>query len=142
MAKKPDFLFRQAGGLPYLQDGVGLEIVLITSRSSGKWIFPKGVIDPGETPESTAVKEAQEEAGVVGRITGEALGTYEQEKWGGLARIDIYPLAVESLLEEWEEQATRERLVVGFEEARQLLAPSLAEILDALLGALQTDCGG
>lgn len=131
MAKKPDFLFEQAGALPYRWDGDQVEIVLITSRSSGNWIFPKGVIDPGETPESTAVKETIEEAGVIGELTGKSLGAYKQKKWGGIAKVKVYPLLVTEMLDDWDEAEFRERQLLPLEEAKELIHDRLAKILAA-----------
>ncbi|TWT65167.1 NUDIX domain protein [Posidoniimonas polymericola] len=142
MAKKPDSFFKQAGALPYRWDGERVEIVLITSRSSGNWIFPKGVIDPGETPESTAVKETVEEAGVIGELTGDALGAYEQKKWGGVAKVKVFPLLVTELLDDWDECEIRERQLLPIKEAKELIHDRLTEILAAfeeqvLSGAIQ-----
>lgn len=131
MAKKPDFLFEQAGALPYRWDGDQVEIVLITSRSSGNWIFPKGVIDPGETPESTAVKETIEEAGVIGELTGKSLGAYKQKKWGGIAKVKVYPLLVTEMLDDWDEAEFRDRQLLPLDEAKELVASRLTKILAA-----------
>lgn len=131
MAKKPDFLFEQAGALPYRWDGDQVEIVLITSRSSGNWIFPKGVIDPGETPESTAVKETIEEAGVIGELTGKSLGAYKQKKWGGVAKVKVYPLLVTEMLDDWDEAEFRDRQLLPLDEAKELIHDRLAKILAA-----------
>ena len=42
-------------------------------KKSGTWALPKGAIDPGETPEDAAVREALEETGVHGTLV-EKLG--------------------------------------------------------------------
>ncbi|MCA9259697.1 MAG: NUDIX hydrolase [Planctomycetales bacterium] len=132
MAKKPDWLFQQAAGLPYFSDQGEVRVVLVTSRSSKKWIFPKGVIDPGETRESTAVKEAWEEAGVQGEVTGDPLGCYEQAKWGGVATIEVLPLGCWTLAPTWDEDATRERQCVSVDEARALVGEPLERIVSRL----------
>jgi 8-oxo-dGTP pyrophosphatase MutT (NUDIX family) len=49
-------VFRNAPG--------GLEIALISVGDPARWQLPKGLIDRGETPESAAVREVREEAGV------------------------------------------------------------------------------
>jgi len=42
---------------------------LVISSSTGEhWVLPKGHIDPGETPEETAIRELEEETGVTGKI--------------------------------------------------------------------------
>jgi 8-oxo-dGTP pyrophosphatase MutT (NUDIX family) len=59
----------QAGAIAVRQRGKEPEVVLVRSRRTGDWIFPKGHIEEGETADETAVRELEEEAGV----TGEAL---------------------------------------------------------------------
>lgn len=57
---------------------------MITSRNKGKWIIPKGVIEPCMTPQGSALQEAFEEAGVDGDVDEIPIGKFEVEKkWGG-----------------------------------------------------------
>jgi 8-oxo-dGTP pyrophosphatase MutT (NUDIX family) len=57
-----------AGGIVYRQR-VEPEILLVTARRSPHdWVYPKGHIEAGESPEETAVREVLEEAGVAARI--------------------------------------------------------------------------
>lgn len=53
-----------AGGVAFRSVGSQLEIVLIKTASEGRWQLPKGIIDPGETPEIAALREVREEAGI------------------------------------------------------------------------------
>ncbi|MEM1303059.1 MAG: NUDIX hydrolase, partial [Pseudomonadota bacterium] len=52
------------------------QILLISSRRTGRWIIPKGWPIDGRTPSSCALTEAWEEAGVVGKVTGGCLALY------------------------------------------------------------------
>ena len=45
-----------------------MEIALIRPRGTERWQLPKGLVDPGESPELTARREVREEAGVNGEI--------------------------------------------------------------------------
>jgi 8-oxo-dGTP pyrophosphatase MutT (NUDIX family) len=54
-----------AGGLVFWQDKL-----VILQRFNGVWLFPKGHIDPGETPEQAAVREVKEECGLSAEIIG------------------------------------------------------------------------
>ncbi len=56
-----------AGGVVYRREGGGYRLMLIRDRF-GRWSMPKGRIEPGETPEEAALREIEEETGVVGRI--------------------------------------------------------------------------
>ena len=57
-----------SGGVIYRKDGDIAEIALISVRDGRFWCLPKGLIDKGETPEVTAVREVREESGLSGRI--------------------------------------------------------------------------
>jgi 8-oxo-dGTP pyrophosphatase MutT (NUDIX family) len=70
-------ILHQAGVIAYrIRDGE-VRVLLMTSRDTGRWIIPKGNIKAGVTPCKAAEKEAYEEAGIKGTITGSIpLGTY------------------------------------------------------------------
>src|SRR6476620_2968172 len=67
---------RQAAVGP-VRDG---RVCLVTSSSGRRWVVPKGQIDPGHTPGEAALIEAWEEAGLVGALDPEPIGTYAYEK--------------------------------------------------------------
>lgn len=53
-----------AGGIVFKDNKV-----LLTKHSQNKhWSFPKGLIDPGQTPQEAAVREVREEGGVEAEI--------------------------------------------------------------------------
>ena len=70
----------QAGVIPYagVQDQVSY--LLITSRGTGKWIFPKGAVPSGVDPRHIAAAEAREEAGIIGLVEDHWLGSYRDTK--------------------------------------------------------------
>lgn len=53
--------------------------------SKGKWAFPSGFIELGETPEEAALREMEEESGVTGEIM-DLIGVFYElsEVWGDL----------------------------------------------------------
>jgi 8-oxo-dGTP diphosphatase len=53
-----------AGGVAYRKTGATIEVALISVGKDNRWQLPKGIVDPGETPEVTAVREVREEAGL------------------------------------------------------------------------------
>ncbi len=53
-----------AGGVACRTGAAGVEVALISVGPQRRWQLPKGLVDPGETPEATAVREVREEAGV------------------------------------------------------------------------------
>lgn len=99
----------QSGALPYRQGPAGIEVLIVTSRRTGRWHLPKGGIAPGLSASASAAKEAFEEAGVCGRIGPESVGAYTYRKGGRDYRVDIYLLEVEEILPDWEEAGQRRR---------------------------------
>jgi 8-oxo-dGTP pyrophosphatase MutT (NUDIX family) len=53
-----------AGGVAFRRNGADLQMVIVSVKPSLRWQLPKGIVDPGETPEATAVREVREEGGV------------------------------------------------------------------------------
>jgi len=65
--------FRQAGAIIVRTWKRELRILLVTARRNPRnWIFPKGHVEPDERLQDAAVREAREEAGVVGKVLGRA----------------------------------------------------------------------
>ncbi len=129
---------RQSGALPYAVVDGRVVFLLITSRRTGRWIFPKGDIEPGMTPWESAAEEAMEEAGVTGQIAVEPVGSYRSSAsadGSSLVDVDLYPLLVENQLDVWKEMDQRLRHWAVLPEARRLLNDSA---LSRLASKLQT----
>jgi 8-oxo-dGTP pyrophosphatase MutT (NUDIX family) len=127
-------LFRQSGVIPYRRRRDGqLEVLLITSRRSGQWIVPKGLVEPDMTEHASAAKEAREEAGVVGTVGTRAVGAFEYEKWGGVCHVSVFDLHVTSELDAWPEKGQRDRRWVDLAEAEKLVSiDDLARMIERL----------
>ncbi|MFH1269061.1 MAG: NUDIX hydrolase [Planctomycetota bacterium] len=129
----------QAAVIPYRDRGGQPEFCLITSIHRGTWGFPKGMIDPGETPEETALKEAHEEAGLHGRIIGSPLGQYEYRKWETSLLVTVYLMQVTAADDDWEEAELRDRSWFSAEQARAAVDRSeLRALLDAALDRIES----
>ncbi|MDA8432476.1 MAG: NUDIX hydrolase [Nitrospiraceae bacterium] len=57
-----------SGGVIYRKTEGVVEVALVSVRGGRFWCLPKGIVDKGETPELTAVREVREESGLSGRI--------------------------------------------------------------------------
>jgi ADP-ribose pyrophosphatase YjhB (NUDIX family) len=103
----------QYAALPYRRraDGV-IEVLLITSRETRRWIIPKGWPTPGLTPPDSAKNEAMEESGALGRIGERSIGFYHYTKLlGGVpvhCKVEVFPLEVERQLASWPEEDQRD----------------------------------
>ena len=122
MATKPAWLYRQSAVIPFLKSGETLEVVLVTSKSSGDWIIPKGVIERDMTPGESAAEEALTEAGVRGIVSEKLVSEYEYQKWGGTCHVQV--------LKTWEEKNSRDRRIVEASEAVSLVKPLLRDVLN------------
>lgn len=103
--------YKHSGVVPFrIKDGI-LEILLVKTKSKKKWITPKGKIEDNMTPQESALKEAEEEGGIKGVISGEKLGDYTLKKDNASKkdRILMFPMEVTIELEDYKEKHIRER---------------------------------
>ena len=56
------------------------QVMLVTSRETGRWIIPKGWPKKRKAPHASAALEALEEAGVVGEVGRDPIGSYSYKK--------------------------------------------------------------
>ena len=126
---------RQYAALPfrYLH---GLEILLISSRETHRWVIPKGWPMSGRKPHAVAAREALEEAGVVGRIGKTSVGSYQyikRLKNGAplLCTVEVFPMLVERQRDRWREQDQRTTQWFAAEEAATAVEePELQALID------------
>ncbi|MEO9781496.1 NUDIX domain-containing protein [Sedimentitalea sp.] len=85
-----------------------VEVLLVTSRGSGRWLPPKGSEMDGKSRRKAAEIEAREEAGVCGCMADRPIGRYA---FAGKAayRVILYPMFVETVLKRWKEGGERKR---------------------------------
>jgi 8-oxo-dGTP pyrophosphatase MutT (NUDIX family) len=129
----------QVAALPYRRRGrEGLEVMLVTSRETRRWVIPKGWSGGRLKPHAAAEREAYEEAGLVGRIGKAAIGCYAYEKRltsesSVTCTVDIFPLEVRRQLKRWPEKDQREgRWFTPEEAAKAVHEPDLADIIRRL----------
>ena len=122
MAGQPPKRLLQYAAVPYRRRNDGtIEVMLVTSRETKRWVVPKGWPIRGAKPHISAAREALEEAGVLGRPDADAIGTYHYDKRlknGTEARckVEVFPLEVKSQRKRWRERG--ERKVRWFELAK------------------------
>ncbi|MEH2249973.1 NUDIX hydrolase [Nostoc sp.] len=130
MSRKISKVFNQSGVIPYRVNNGKVEILLITTRNFQHWVIPKGDIPNGMSPPDSAAKEAWEEAGVIGQVDANELGTYKYRKRGKSYQVKTYLLAVDMLSEDYPEASQRKRQWVEVTKAiRWVKFNSLKRIL-------------
>jgi 8-oxo-dGTP pyrophosphatase MutT (NUDIX family) len=127
---------RQVGALPFRRTLSGeIEVLLITSRETGRFIIPKGWPMKRLSDPDAAAREAYEEAGVVGKIQRKPIGDYlywkRLERSFELLRVDIYALEVRKQRADWPEKNSRKSGWLSREDAATLVdEPGLIALLD------------
>ena len=125
------------GALPYrFTPMAALEILIVTTRQSRRWIVPKGWPIKRLTPSKSAAREAFEEAGVRGKIGARAIGNFTYKKTTGQTADDpsyevkIFPLLVKRQSASWPESEQRVAQWVDPERAIALIRePELKSIV-------------
>lgn len=118
---------RQYAALPLARGADGeLLVILVTSRETHRWIIPKGWPEKGLEPHELAAKEAYEEAGLVGDVAPESIGSYRYAKRlrgrkTVTCEVDVFPFMVERQLDDWPERGQREVRWCTPEEAALLV---------------------
>jgi 8-oxo-dGTP pyrophosphatase MutT (NUDIX family) len=138
---------RQVAAIPFRLNPDGeLQVLLITSNKTKRFIVPKGWPKKGKSGKKTAVIEAREEAGVVGTALKWPLGRYAY--WKRLSNrfihvhVDVYLLSVTSTLSGWQESPKRQRAWLSPLDASQLIdEPQLATLIKGISdGMTVEDC--
>jgi len=126
----------QFAALPWRRNAEGaVEVLLITSRETRRWVIPKGWPIKGKSSAKSAAQEAFEEAGVRGKVAKRPYGSYAYDKRlknGRLqhVRVAVFPLQVEAELGVYLEAGQREKLwLPPAEAARQVDEPELMVLL-------------
>jgi 8-oxo-dGTP pyrophosphatase MutT (NUDIX family) len=127
----------QYGALPYrFTPMAALEVLIVTTRQSRRWIVPKGWPIKRLSASKTAAREAFEEAGVRGRIGARAIGVFRYKKGanengaGSDYEVKIFPLLVRRQAATWPESGQRVVQWVDPEKAIALIRePELKAIV-------------
>lgn len=131
---------RQVAALPWRRGTDGIEILLVTSRETRRWVTPKGGRMPGRTDAEAAAIEALEEAGVEGLVREEPLGTFRYLKvlkrraprW---CVVSVYALEVTIQHDTWKEREERSRVWMSVEQAAACVGePDLAALIRGFTG--------
>jgi 8-oxo-dGTP pyrophosphatase MutT (NUDIX family) len=125
---------QQYAALPWRILADGVEILLASSRDTRRWVIPKGWPMKGVKPHAVAAIEAQQEAGLTGKIEKTKIGCFHYQKRlknGAviLCRVDVFPMQVLRQAKHWPEQGQRVTQWFSYADAAE-------EVLEVELKAL------
>ncbi len=129
---------KQVAALPLRRGKDGeYEVLLVTSRDTGRWIIPKGWPSKRFEDHEAAAREAREEAGVEGMIEPKAIGCYQYLKRelseAGPIEVTVFLLAVREEYTHWPEEQQRQRAWFGLEGAAEKVSePQLSSLIEML----------
>lgn len=125
----------QVGALCWRRSRKGLRFLLITSRDTGRWIIPKGWPMRNRTEAGAAAREAWEEAGLRGEISGRSIGVYTYPKRIPNSRllpcvVRVYPLEAREMMQKFPENGQRRiRWFSAEKAARKVQEHELAALI-------------
>ena len=112
---------RQFAALPFRTENAQLSILLITTRGKQRWSVPKGSPMQRKRPHRTAALEAYEEAGVLGRVSTTAIGSFRHSKRQGKRKViysvKLFPFEVKKQRRRWPERKQRRAIWLPASEA-------------------------
>jgi 8-oxo-dGTP pyrophosphatase MutT (NUDIX family) len=125
----------QYAALPWRMKDGALQILLLTSRDTRRWVIPKGWPMKGRKPSAAAAIEALQEAGLVGKIEKKSIGSYHYRKRlengaALLCRVQVFPMHVLRQQKNWLEKDQRVTQWRGYMQAADEVAEEeLREII-------------
>lgn len=129
---------KQVGALPVRFNAKGqLEVLLVTTRQTRRWVIPKGWPSKRLPDHDAAAREAQEEAGVRGKLLKKPVGSYsyfkrEQDSFRPV-QVKVYMLRVEEEQNRWKEGGERQRRWLSVSRAAKLVQePTLTALIRRL----------
>ena len=126
----------QVGALPYRRGPSGVvQFLLLTSRGTRRFVIPKGWRIKGKSDSQAAAVEARQEAGVRGRVSRAAIGSYQYWKRLGKSfvpiKVAVYALEVETESPKWKEARQRQKQWLTASQAAALVdEPELVSLIN------------
>ena len=123
------------GVIPYIREKNTFSLVTVSTLRGDRFIVPKGQPQVGATREAVALNEAEEEAGIHGKLVGHPL-LLPYEKNSKVQNLWLQPMEVSSMKNRWKESSVRKRVIVPGREALLMndnfLVSTSAKIIQAL----------
>lgn len=126
-------LVQEAGGVVVRYEGASPVFLLVRSSDGKNWLFPKGHVEPGETPELAALREVREEAGVEATVRA-PLGRLQFPLGDRQIDVVFYLLEFSGFLKPQENREVRwcsyaeARDLLSFDDIKQIAAKAFAAV--------------
>src|SRR5262245_8969559 len=130
---------RQAAVIPYRIRRERVEVALVTTSNGKGWIIPKGSVDEGERPRDAAIREAEEEAGLRGKVAAKPIGRYLHINDDRRCRVDVYLMRVTKVRGHWLEAERRKRRWMPVSDAAARLRVGLRRLVHRLEHTLELE---
>ncbi len=137
VVKKPEKR-KQYAALPWRFAGGMREVMLISSRDTGRWVIPKGWPIRGLSPAQTAAREAFEEAGLGGMVSKKPIGAFAYDKKlsdGSVKNTKVEVFSLEQMVQhpDWPEKGQRKLQWFSVPDAAEAVQePQLKDIIRKL----------
>jgi len=132
----------QYGVIPIRREAGKVQVLLVTSRDTGRWVVPRGNPIRDLSPAPSAAQETHEEAGGRGAVASVPLGSYRYDKKrrSGVTvptEVHLFEMIVAEELDSWPERNQRQRRWFAPDEAAAAVhEPDLKELLRGLVAPL------
>jgi 8-oxo-dGTP pyrophosphatase MutT (NUDIX family) len=125
-------LYRQAAVIPFRIRDERFEIALVTTPGGKRWVVPKGSLDEGERSRDAAIRETEEEAGLIGDLESKPLGRYRFTRANERYEVEVYLMRVTIVLDHWLEARLRRRRWIEVDKAAALVRAELQPFVHLL----------
>lgn len=110
----------RVGAIPFIVEDGDVKLLMVTSLTRGRWVFPKGTLKKGEGKLKGCRREAFEEAGIKGKILSDlpitAIIKSKDKSKSDMMVVTYYPMFVTKQTKEWPEKKLRNRQWVPLDE--------------------------
>ena len=115
----------RVGAIPFIVEDGDVKLLMVTSLTRGRWVFPKGMLKKGEGKLKGCRREAFEEAGIKGKILSDlpitAVIKSKDKSKSDMMVVTYYPMFVTKQTKEWPEKKLRNRQWVPLDAIDHLL---------------------
>jgi len=134
-------LYRQAAVIPFRIRDKRVEIALVTTLNGKRWGVPKGSLDEGERSQDAAIRETEEEAGLIGDLERKPLGRYHFTRANERYVVEVYLMRVTMVLDYWLEARLRTRRWIAVDKAAALVRAELRPFVHLVERIVQSGKG-